>query len=145
MEKSNRIWRTGLIVSSVIIVFVAGYLFMKAFNENPVVGKWVDDDGNYTVNILNNGVLYVTDLSEGEEAKEYELAYKLDKKTKVIAILSEQESLEYIVDTADTEYMEDVVESELSDQTVTFSYSVDNNELVLTDREYGEQMILIKE
>ena len=39
----------------------------------------------------------------------------------------------------------DAMEIELNDKTVIFEYSVDNDQLVLTEREYGEQMILIKE
>ena len=34
--KRTRIWSAGMIISSVIIIFVVGYLFIKMFNENPV-------------------------------------------------------------------------------------------------------------
>lgn len=144
-EKRNRIWSKGMIISSVIIIFVAVYLLIKVMNENPVAGEWMDDDGNYAVNILNNGTLYVTDFTEGEEAQEMELLYKLDKENKVIAISSDEEILGQMIEEGDTEYLEDVLETEFNDQTVVFSYSVDNDQLILTDREYGEQMILIKE
>lgn len=144
-EKRTRIWSRGMIISSVIIIFVAGYLFIKMFNENPVAGEWMDDDGNYAVNILNNGTLYVTDFSEGDKAEEMELLYKLDKEARMIAISSDEKVLEDVMEVSDSEHAEEALETEFNDQTVIFNYSVDNDQLILTEREYGEQMILIKE
>ena len=142
--KRSRIWSRGMIISSVIIIFVAVYLLIKVMNENPVAGEWMDDDGNYAVHILNNGKLYVTDLTE-DEAEEMELLYKIDKETRVIAISSDEKVLEGVMEVSDSEHALDAMETELNDQTVVFNYSVDNDQLVLTEREYGEQMILIKE
>lgn len=133
-----------MIISSVIIIFVAVYLLIKVMNENPVAGEWMDDDGNYAVHILNNGKLYVTDFTE-DETEELELLYKIDKESRVIAISSDEKVLEGVMEVNDSEHAEDALETELNDKTVIFEYSVDNDQLVLTEREYGEQMILIKE
>ena len=134
-----------MVISSVIIVFVAVYLLIKVMNENPVVGEWMDDDGNYAVNILNNGKLYVTDYTEGEETEELELLYKIDKEHRMIAISSDEKVLEDAMEASESEHAVDARETELNDQTVIFNYSVDNDQLILTEREYGDQMILIKE
>ena len=134
-----------MVISSVIIVFVAVYLLIKVMNENPVVGEWMDDDGNYAVNILNNGKLYVTDYTEGEETEELELLYKIDKENRMIAISSDEKVLEDAMEASESEHAVDARETELNDQTVIFNYSVDNDQLILTEREYGDQMILIKE
>lgn len=134
-----------MFISSVIIVFVAVYLLIKVMNENPVVGEWMDDDGNYAVNILNNGKLYVTDYTEGEETEELELLYKIDKENRMIAISSDEKVLEDAMEASESEHAVDARETELNDQTVIFNYSVDNDQLILTEREYGDQMILIKE
>ena len=146
-----------MVISSVIIVFVAVYLLIKVMNENPVVGEWMDDDGNYAVNILNNGKLYVTDYTEGEETEELELLYKIDKENRMIAISSDEKVLEDAMEASESEHAVDYAipfksehavdarETELNDQTVIFNYSVDNDQLILTEREYGDQMILIKE
>lgn len=143
--KRTRIWSAGMIISSVIIIFVVGYLFIKMFNENPVAGEWMDDEGNYAVNILNNGTLYVTDFTDGEETKELELLYKIDKESRIIAISSDEEMLANVMDVTDAEHAEEAAQAELNDKTVIFDYSVDNEQMILTEREYGEQMILIKE
>lgn len=143
--KRSRIWNRGMIISSVIIVFVAVYLLIKVMNENPVAGEWMDDEGNYAVNILNNGTLYVTDYTEGDASDEMELLYKIDKESRVIAISSDEKVLENVLEVSDSEHAEDALETELNDLTVIFNYSVDNNQLILTEREYGDQMILIKE
>ena len=133
-----------MVISSVIIVFVAVYLLIKVMNENPVAGEWMDDDGNYAINILNNGKLYVTDFTE-EETKEMELLYKIDKETRMIAISSDEKVLEDVMEVSDSEHAEDAIETEFNDQTVIFEYSVDNDQLILTERDYGDQLILIKE
>ena len=133
-----------MVISSVIIIFVAVYFLIKVMNENPVAGEWMDDDGNYAINILNNGTLYVTDFT-GEETEEMELLYKIDKETRMIAISSDEKVLEDVMEVSDSEHAEDAYELELNDQTVVFEYSVDNDQLILTERDYGEQMILIKE
>lgn len=134
-----------MVISSVIIIFVAVYLLLKVMNENPVVGEWVDDDGNYAMNILNNGKLYVTDFTEGGDVGEVELLYKIDKENRIIAISSNEKVLEDVMEVSGSEHALDAMETELSDQTVVFEYSVDNDQLMLTERDYGEQMILIKE
>lgn len=146
--KRSRIWSRGMIISSVIIVFVAVYFLIKVMNENPVVGEWMDDDGNYAINILNNGKLYVTDFTEEdaeEDAEEMELLYKIDKETRMIAISSDEKVLEDVMEASDSEHALDAMELELNDQTVIFEYSVDNDQLILTERDYGDQLILIKE
>ena len=143
--KRSRIWSRGIVISSVIIVFVAVYLLIKVMNENPVAGEWMDDDGNYAINILNNGKLYVTDYTEGEETEELELLYKIDKENRMIAISSDEKVLEDAMEASESEHAVDARETELGDQTVVFNYSVDNDQLILTEREYGDQMILIKE
>ena len=134
-----------MIISSVIIVFVAVYFLIKVMNENPVAGEWMDDDGNYAMNILNNGKLYVTDFTEGEEAEEQELLYKIDKENRIIAISSDEKVLDDVMEASESEHALDAMELELNDQTVVFEYSVDNDQLILTERDYGDQLILIKE
>ena len=133
-----------MIISSVIIIFVAVYLLIKVMNENPVAGEWMDDDGNYSFNIQNNGKLYVTDYT-GEETQEMELLYKIDKESRMIAISSDETVLENILEASESEHALDAIETELNDNTVIFNYSVDNDQLVLTERDYGDQLILIKE
>ena len=133
-----------MIISSAIIVFVAGYLVIKVMNENPVAGQWMDDEGNYSMNILNNGKMYVTDFTD-DEVEELELLYKIDKENRMIAISSDEKVLEDIMEASESEHALDAMETELNDHTVIFEYSVDNDQLVLTERDYGDQLILIKE
>ena len=142
--KRSKIWRIGMFISSAIIVLVASYFFIKVFNENPITGKWVNEEGNYRIHFLNNGKMYVTDLDE-EGAEELELSYVLDKEAKSIEIVSEEGDFGFLYGLGEAEYLEDAIETEFNDQTVVFNYSVDGDKLIFTEREYGEQMMLIKE
>ena len=134
-----------MIISSVIIIFVAVYLLIKVMNENPVAGEWMDDDGNYALRILNNGKMYVTDFTKDDEAQELEVLYEIDKENRMLVISSDEENLESVMEASESEHALDAMETELGDHTVIFNYSVDNDQLILTERDYGDQMILIKE
>ena len=43
------------------------------------------------------------------------------------------------------QYTEETLKSAVSPIVTTFDYSVEQDQLILTEREYGDQMIFIKE
>lgn len=134
-----------MLISSVIIIFVAVYLLIKVMNENPVAGEWMDDDGNYALHFLNNGKLYVTDFTGDEQTEELKVLYEIDKENRILVISSDEDNLKGVMEASESEHALDAMETELNDHTVIFNYSVDNDQLILTECDYGDQMILIKE
>ena len=126
--KRSKIWRMGVIISTLLIIFIGAYLIMKIVSDNPVDGKWMDTDGNYALNIKDNGKLTITvQEDDGEVIK---ATYTLDTEEKTMDI------------TFGVEQTEDAFSNSFGS---TFNYSIENGQLILTEREYGEQMIFVEE
>ena len=126
--KRSKIWRMGVIISTLLIIFIGAYLIMKIVSDNPVDGKWMDTDGNYALNIKDNGKLTITvQEDDGEVIK---ATYTLDTEDKTMDI------------TFGVEQTEDAFANSFGS---TFNYSIENGQLTLTEREYGEQMIFVEE
>jgi hypothetical protein len=126
--KRSKIWRMGVIISTLLIIFIGAYLIMKIVSDNPVDGKWMDTDGNYALNIKDNGKLTITvQEDDGEVIK---ATYTLDTEEKTMDI------------TFGVEQTEDAFANSFGS---TFNYSIENGQLTLTEREYGEQMIFVEE
>ena len=141
--KRSKIWRIVTLVSSVLIIVIAIFLLTKLFTANPLEGTWVDEDRSLRLSIKSNGTIDVNvpevaeDISVGVK-----LNYTMDKEEKTITIKAEFEKL---AEKSDGKYTQEDLKNALDSVTTTFDYSVDQEQLTLTEREYGEQMTFIKE
>lgn len=144
-EKRSRIWRVTTVVSSLLIVLIAVYLLTKLFTSNPLEGEWEDEDGSLGLKISANGEMYVDalELEEAGDAK-VPMTYTLDMEEKTISIHMKAEDLEEAFEASDGGYTKEALSNAVSPVVTTFDYSVENNQLTLTEREYGEQMIFLK-
>lgn len=142
----SKIWRIVMTVSSILIILIAIFLLTKMFTSNPLEGKWVDEDGNYVLNIKSNGNMVVTipEIAEGTSV-DVPMGYSLDKEEKTIHIIPDEEELEELAGQSEDLYTVETLENALGMVSTTFDYSVDRDQLTLTEREYGEQMVFTKE
>lgn len=140
-DKRSRIWKRTTIISSVLIVVIAVYLLTKMFTSNPLEGTWESEDGAFLLQIRSNGVVFVDmpDISEDGDAG-LKMSYVLDKEEKTISIHADDKELTGFLEKSDGQYTMEELKSAVSSVTTTFNYSVDNSQLTLTEREYGEQM-----
>jgi hypothetical protein len=143
--KRSIIWRNVTIISSVLIVIVAVFFLTKLFMSNPLEGTWENEDNSLILKIKSNNSM-VVDMSEVLEESNLELKmkYTIDKEGKTLTIAEDPDAIEKAVKNSDGEYTEEMLENALSSITTTFDYSVDHEQMTLTEREYGEQMIFIK-
>ena len=136
--------RIVLLVAAVVII-IAGALIVKQFVfGNPLQGKWVTSKGEYYLTIEEDQEAELLVLVN-EEMVEVDIRYEIDRNSRMITLY---------VDSA-TEY-EDAVDdfdgkvsvAELSDKLevilTSFDYSMEQNTLTLTEREYGEQIIFTR-
>ena len=133
--KRSKIWRVVTLVSSVLIILIAVYLLTRMFTTNPVVGNWESEDATIQVDI--------TDIAENTDAA-VEMNYSVDMKSKIITITKDEEQIDKAVEKADGAYTKEDLENVLDDLDSSFSYSIDGNQLTLTEREYGEQFTFIR-
>lgn len=143
--KRSRIWRITVRVSSVLIILIAIYLLMKMFTTNPLEGSWESEDGSFVMDVGANGLMSVKvyDISEGVDVS-VKMNYTLDKDAKTITIKEDVSELDKAVKKSDGTYTRDTLESALAGIVTTFDYSVEREELTLTEREYGEQLTFIR-
>ena len=135
-----------MIVSSVLIIAIAVYLLIKAFTGNPLEGNWINEDSNVRLTIKNSSTLTirVPDVAE-ETSVDVKLGYSLDKEDKIITIKEDEAELAKLAEKSDGMYTEETLEAALGSYLTSFDYSVDRDEMTLTEREYGEQIILIRD
>lgn len=144
--KRSKIWRIVTTVSTVVIIVGAALLLAKLFTTNPLEGDWADEDGNFNMSIMKNGSMVIT-IPEAEEAVsvDVDMKYTLNKDEKTITITPDEAGFQKLADKTGGQYTEEEIRQALSTVITTFDYSVDQEQLTLTEREYGEQLVLIKE
>lgn len=143
--KRSKIWRVVTLVSSVLIVIIAVYFLTKMFTTNPLEGTWSAEDGNYVIAVKSGGTLVVTipDMAENENIV-VKMDYALNKEEKTITIRQKESEIQKTVDKYNEMLTIEALKNALSPITTTFDYSVDRKELTLTEREYGDQMVFLK-
>lgn len=144
--KRSRLWRIVMTVSSILIVVIAAFFLVKMFRSNPLEGTWRSEDSDVVLIIKGNSSLTVSipEALEGEGIK-MTLGYSIDKDEKTISIKMNEQAKEKAVKNSGGQLTGEMLESAMSSLLTTFDYSVDQKELTLTEREYGEQMLFIKE
>lgn len=143
--KRSKIWRIATSVSSVLIVLIAVYLLIKLFTSNPLEGSWEDEDGNFAMTIRPKGAVVVTlpELAEDTDV-DVKMEYTLDKDEKTISMHLGEEEVQRLSERSQGQYTEETLRSAVDVIDTTFNYSVDQGQLTLTEREYGEQLIFLK-
>lgn len=145
-EKRSRIWRIVTAVSSVLIIVGAALLLAKLFMTNPLEGRWVDEDGSFDMSILKDGSVVFTILEAEEDASmDITMRYTMDKEAKTITITADEAGFRELADESSGQYTEEEIKNAVKSVITTFDYSVDQERLTLTEREYGEQLVLVKE
>lgn len=142
--KRSKIWRIVTAVSTVVIIVGVILLLMKLFTTNPLEGDWADEDGSFNMSILKNGSMVIT-IPEADESVSVDMEYTLNKNEKTITITPDEAGFQKLADKTGGQYTEEDIRQALSTVITTFDYSVDQEQLTLTEREYGEQLVLIKE
>lgn len=144
--KRSRLWRIVITVSSVLVVVIASFFLVKMFRANPLEGTWRNEDSDMVVIIKGSNSLTVSipEALEGEGIK-MTLDYSIDKDEKTISIKMDESVKEKVVKDSDGQITGEMLESAASSLLTTFDYSIDQEELTLTEREYGEQMLFVKE
>lgn len=144
--KRSRLWRIVITVSSVLVVVIASFFLVKMFRANPLEGTWRNEDSDMVVIIKGSNSLTVSipEALEGEGIK-MTLDYSIDKDEKTISIKMDESAKEKVVKDSDGQITGEMLESAASSLLTTFDYSIDQEELTLTEREYGEQMLFVKE
>ena len=133
--------RIILLLAAVVIIVVGIFFAKQLLLGNPIQGKWSTMKGDYYLIIEDDNEAELVVLIE-DKLVEMDIQYEMDKKTRMITFLLPTTSM---YDEAVEEFDGKVSVAELSDKVevifTSFEYSMEQDTLTLTEREYGEQMI----
>lgn len=144
-EKRSRAWRIVTTVATAVIVIVAAYFLFTLFMGNPLEGTWISQDNNLKMTIHKGGTVtaFLPDMGETTNIK-VDLNYTIEKEAKTIAFKLDAEELQKTIHASDGKLSEDAILAEIGVLDNTFDYSVNQGELTLTEREYGDQLVFEK-
>lgn len=144
--KRNQLWRAVVTVSSVLIVIIAAFFIIKMFTANPLEGKWIYEDSNLAMTIKGNGTAVIEwpDEFEGADVA-VEMSYSIDMDTKTFSLHMNDEAVEKAAEASGGAVTAEGLNSAVGSLEATYSYNMEQNQLTLTDREYGEQLVFDKE
>lgn len=138
-EKRNTAWRTVMTVSSVLIVIIAAFFIVKLFTDNPLEGTWVSEDEGIRMEVRGDDTVVLTRIN-GENKDSLTLDGIVDKENKTFTVQLRSGSV--------PEGADDGLDASEDDQNPfegTYSYSIENDTLTLTEREYGDQFVFERE
>lgn len=127
-------------VSSVLIIIIVIFFGIKLFTSNPLEGKWMNEDSGLIMRIQGNGSAWM-EWPDAEDEDGTELKYHIDLKSKTITLYQEDNrgmTAEDYDTSAESGFAAETIEG-------TYDYSLEQGELTLTEREYGDQMVFVKE
>ena len=141
-EKRNKIWQLATAVSTILIIVLAVYFLTKIFTDNPLAGTWHHEDSDLVLSISDDGF---ADLQwkDGEDISKVQVTmkYSMDKDLKTFVLSADETSLQEAQAQIKDDQLKDKIRSNVSALSATYDYSVEQHQLILTDREYGEQLI----
>ena len=142
--KRNHIWRLVIGITTILIIVIAVFFLTRMFTGDPVEGTWENEDMNMKLEI-NDGTALVTCKSLLEETNvKIRLNYTLDKEEKIITMQVDTEALEKVAEDSNGQLSAENLEAAVSPLLTTFNYNIENGELTLTEREYGEELVFTR-
>ena len=138
------IWRSVMSVTSVIIILIAVFFLVRMFTMNPLEGTWDYEDSDLIMTIKGNNTAIIKwpDEFDGNQIA-VSMDYDIDSKTKTFSLRLNTDAVKKAADSEGIS--EDVITQALDRLDGTYDYNMEQNQLTLTDREYGSQLIFEKE
>ena len=112
---------------------------------NPLEGTWNYEDSDLIMTIKGNNTAVVEwpDELDGNQIA-VPMDYDIDSKTKTFSLHVNDDAIKKVVDESNG-VTEDTVRSALDQLDGTYDYNMEQKQLTLTDREYGNQLTFEKE
>lgn len=144
-EKKNLAGQTVLVVSSVVVIVIAAFFIIKLFTANPLEGTWTGEDNGVTLEITKSGDVTITGLDAEDVPVSVKVEGSVDKKSKVFTIRVTDAEVDKAVHASDGEVTQESVLDVVEPLIKSYDYSVDQDTLTLTEREYGDQIVFVRE
>lgn len=142
----NVLWRVVISVSSLLLIAIAGYFIFQLFTSNPLEGVWSYEDSNLVMTIEeeHNVTLELPDEFEDSEVT-VKMLYTVDVDEKTFILGISEEEVEKAAAKTEGKVSGEQIHNVVSSLEGSYSYSIEQNQLILTEQEYGEQLIFDKQ
>ncbi|MEJ8741976.1 hypothetical protein WKT07_00705 [Mediterraneibacter sp. HCN-7094] len=138
------IWRSVMSVTSVVIILIAVFFLIRMFTMNPLEGTWDYEDSDLIMTIKGNNTAIIKWPDEFDDNQiAVSMDYDIDSKTKTFSLRLNTDAVKKAAESEGIS--EDVITQALDRLDGTYDYNMEQNQLTLTDREYGSQLIFEKE
>lgn len=138
------IWRSVMSVTSVVIILIAVFFLVRMFTMNPLEGTWDYEDSDLIMTIKGNNTAIIKWPDEFDYNQiAVSMDYDIDSKTKTFSLRLNTDAVKKAAESEGIS--EDVITQALDRLDGTYDYNMEQNQLTLTDREYGSQLIFEKE
>ena len=146
-ERRSKVWRITVVTTTLIIVAIVVYFLMKIFIGNPLIATWLYKKDTVSIVFEEDGNGYAQYFTEGGEKEHFVVPfeYKLDEENKHIEFSMLREKMNSINEKDYTEEEINEIKKQLSMTPSSFLYEIVGNELLLKDREIGDEYRFIKE
>ena len=142
-EKRNRLWKTAISVSTLVIILIAVFFVIKLFTSNPLEGTWVREDSDLMLTISGEDQAVVQWPEEFESADvRVSVECSVDTDMKVITLHTDAAELQKAAEESGVDTAK--LDTALQKLDGTYEYNLEQKELTLTEREYGSQMTFTK-
>ena len=142
-EKRSKAWAITMIVSSVLIILGIVLIITNVVVSNPLEGEWYSEANGYYLDVEDENEVTLQGTFK-DTYMEIDLYYTMDKTEKIISIKPNAESYADAVEDSKGQMTESELNELLTDFTVSYNYSLEEDTLVLTEREYGDQYIFTR-
>ena len=141
-KKRKLEWRIVISVSSALIIIILSFFLYRIFRSNPLEGSWCYEDSNLTLTVKNDGEAEIQwpEIFDGKDIK-VPMHYLLEKDSKSFALSIEDSTIKSVAKKLDGAVTEDELRSAISTLTWSYFYSLEGDQLILTEKEYGDQLI----
>ena len=143
--KRSKEWKVVMAISSILIIVIAVFFLFRMFHSNPLEGTWVNEENDMTLKIKGGTtmVMEVPGALDGNDM-ELQLKYTIDRSEKMITIEVDDAEIQKALDNSDGTLTEETVKNEADQITSSYDYSVEQDEMTLTEREYGDQLTFVR-
>lgn len=142
-EKRSKAWMAVMLVSSILIILGIMFFITKIVTGNPLKGEWYSSENEYYLEVEDENEVSLHGTFN-DTYIEIDLQYKIDKSEKIISIKPNVESYADAVKDAKGSITVSELQKLLADFTVSYNYSLENDTLTLTEREYGGQYVFVR-
>lgn len=142
-EKRSKLWRAVMLISSILIILAIVFFITKIVAGNPLEGEWYSEATGYHLDVEDENEVTLQGTFN-DTYMEIDLHYTIDKSEKIISIKPNAESYADAAEDSKGDISAGELDELLADFTVSYNYSLENDTLTLTEREYGEQFIFTR-